>query len=364
MAVRERVERAFWSEEGSTGNPALDRLLQLVAAAFEVGVRLRNRGFEAGLLRVHRVGCPVVCVGNLTVGGSGKTPVVAALASGLAARGESVAVLSRGYGGARGGGSRLIERPDAAVHGDEPAMLAALLPECRVVVGPDRVESARLAIASGATVVLLDDGFQHRRLARDVDVVVADGSRGFGNGFLLPRGPLREPPSALRRAHLVLVKDEPGAFRELIRHGIRDLAEGVPVHEFRLVGRALVHADGARDPFATLRGRTVTLMSGIGNPAGFDRALREGGASVVARVDFADHHRYEPADLRHAEEVARRAGAECIVTTSKDFTKLRKFVQGFRVLALEVAAEPQGGFDWIEWIGRRIALARGTCTAP
>lgn len=363
MALRKRVEGAFWSEEGSTGARALDRLLELAAMGFELGVRLRNRAFEAGVLQVHRVACPVVCVGNLTVGGSGKTPVVAALASGLAVRGESVAVLSRGYGGARDGASRLIEQPEPAVHGDEPAMLAALLPQCRVVVGPDRVQSARLAIAAGATVVLLDDGFQHRRLARDVDVVVADGSRGFGNGFLLPRGPLREPPSALRRAHLVLVKDEPGPFLELIRHGIRDLAEGVPVHEFRLVSRSLVRAGGERESVTGLAGRAVALMSGIGNPAGFERTLRDAGVRVVARVDFPDHHHYQPADLRRAEDVARRAGAGCIVTTAKDFTKLQKFVQDFLVLALEVAAEAQGGFDWIEWVGRRLALARRSSTA-
>lgn len=363
MLSRRDLERAFWSEEGSTGSRLSDGALQLAALGFEAGVRLRNRAFDAGVLRRHGVACPVVCVGNLTVGGSGKTPVVAALARGLASRRESVAVLSRGYGGAGGRSSRVIETPDPTLHGDEPAMLAALLPGCLVVVGPDRVQSAQLAIASGATVAVLDDGLQHRRLARDVDIVVVDGTRGFGNGFLLPRGPLREPPSALRRAHLVLVKEGAGPFRDLIGHGIRDLAEGVPVHGFRLVARSLVRADGTRDELETVRGRPVVAMSGIGNPEGFHATLSALGADVVAQLAFPDHHRYTPAELRRAEDVARHVGADGIVTTAKDFTKLRPRSAELPLLALEVEAEPVDGFDWIEWVARRVALARGRVAA-
>ncbi|MBK7975740.1 MAG: tetraacyldisaccharide 4'-kinase [Deltaproteobacteria bacterium] len=359
ISGRARIERAFWSEQGSTGSRLLDRLLQAAALGFEAGVRLRNRAFDVGMLRRHPVACPVICVGNLTVGGAGKTPVVAALAAGLAARGESVAVLSRGYGGRGGRASRVIDVPDPVLHGDEPAMLAALLPTCRVVVGPDRVRSAGLAIASGATVVLLDDGFQHRRLARDVDIVVVDGTRGFGSGFLLPRGPLREPPNALRRAHLVLVKEGSGPFRDLIRHGLRDLAEGVPLYDFRLEARSLLRADGARDALTTIRGRPIAAVSGIGNPAAFAAGLRDLGAQVVAEIVFPDHHAHGAGDLRRAEDAARRAGAECIVTTSKDFTKFRRFAHDLPLLALEVEAAPVRPFDWIEWVAGRIALARG-----
>lgn len=357
-----RLEHAFWSELSSTGSAVLDRGLQLAALGFEAGVRLRGRAFDVGVLQVHHAPCPVVCVGNLTVGGSGKTPVVAALAAGLAARGESVAILSRGYGGRSDGRSRMIDVPDPAVHGDEPAMLATMVPSCRVVVGPDRVESASLAVREGATVVLLDDGFQHRRLARDVDIVVVDGTRGFGNGFLLPRGPLREPPSALRRAHLVLVKDGSGPFRELIAHGIRDLAEGVPVHDFRLAPRWLTSGDGSREPLEAIREHAVAAISGIGNPQGFVAALRGLGARVVAELGFPDHHRYDAGDVRRAEDAARRAGAGVIVTTSKDFTKLQQYVQEVPLLALAVEAEPLAGFDWIGWLLHRIVRARRDST--
>ncbi len=200
-------ERLWWSASPSASDRLRGAPLLLAEGLFRAGAAVRGALYDAAILPAARAGVPVVSVGNLAVGGAGKTPVALAIAALLLDAGRSPAVLSRGYGATRtddrvvSDGERLLL--DAASGGDEPVLLARRLPRLRVLCGPDRARLAGRAVAMGADVLLLDDGFQHRRLARDLDVVVVDASNPWGNGHCLPFGPNREPRSALRRAGLV-----------------------------------------------------------------------------------------------------------------------------------------------------------------
>lgn len=358
MTLRSRLERAFWSESGSTGSRLLDRALWVASLGFEAGARLRGRAYERGFLRVTHVERPTICVGNLTVGGSGKTPVVADLAAGLSRLGHSIAILSRGYGGTHGGQPAPVEELDPERYGDEPVMLARLLPGCPVIVGADRVASARLAVARGASALVLDDGFQHRRLGRDLDLVVVDGGRGFGNGYLLPRGPLREPPSVLRRAALVLVKRAPEGdpWQDLIYRGICDLAEGVPVRRFALAPRVLRDAAGRAEAVTALAGDNVVTVAGIGNPGPFAASVRHLGAQIAASFEFPDHHTYSQVDAERIAAAARAGGARRVVTTAKDLPKLERVLAEPAPSALEVGVVWDGEFDLAQWVARALGL--------
>jgi tetraacyldisaccharide 4'-kinase len=274
-------------------------------------VAARNLLYDVGALRVQRLPVPVVSVGNLTAGGTGKTPLVRHLVAWCRARGLAPAVLSRGYRGADGAN-------------DE----ALLIDGCPVVCDPDRAAGGRAAIAAGAGCLVLDDGFQHRRLHRDLDVVLIDATRPWGDarggrGAVLPLGYLREGRGALRRAGLLA----------LTRGEAVDAAALAQLErELRALGRPLVRVDeadphllplggGARAEVATLAGAAVVLASGLGNPLGFERAARRHGWRVAASLRFPDHHRYTAADAGTLAERARAAGA-VLVVTAKDAVKL------------------------------------------
>ncbi len=283
---------AFW------GRPpgALAAVLAPLAAVWAAASRMRMRRPGA------RVGVPVICVGNLTVGGAGKTPTVAHLAGVLAARGVAAHVVSRGPGGALVGPVRV----DARLHGagevgDEPLLLAAFAP---VWVAKDRAAGARAAVAAGAQAVLLDDGFQNPGLIKDLSVLVVDAGFGFGNGRVMPAGPLREPVAAgLARAQLVVLIG-PGAAPAGLG--------GVPLVEARLA------------PLATgmdWAGLRAFAFAGIGRPGKFFATLRGLGAEVVAAREFADHAVYPARLLARLAAEARAAGAQ-LVTTEKDAVRL------------------------------------------
>jgi tetraacyldisaccharide 4'-kinase len=308
------VERLFYPgrPEGTLRELALSPLA-VAESFFAAGVQARTAARARGWLHAQRVpGLRVVSVGNVQVGGAGKTPVVRALAERLVRRGETVAILSRGYGRTAAGDVRVEGPPWPGPErcGDEPLMLARSLPAATVWVGPDRLRLAGLAARCGATVALLDDGFQHWRLERDVDLVVVDEAVGLGNGHLLPRGPLREPAWALGRATALWVRaaETPVTVpwpervpRVRARHGPRDLvAPGGEVH-----------------PPDALRGRRVVAFAGIGRPSAFRSTLEGLGAEVVGFGAFADHHRFADEELRAMERQASAAGA-WLVTTEKD----------------------------------------------
>ncbi|MGC3996063.1 MAG: tetraacyldisaccharide 4'-kinase [Anaeromyxobacter sp.] len=321
------LEAIWWRERPGPAARALLLPLGVAEWGFRAGAALRGALYSGGVLRAHRAGVPVLSIGNLAVGGAGKTPAAIAVARRLAARGRRPAVLSRGYGAARKDARVVADRErvrlGASEGGDEPVLIARRLPGVAVLCGPRRVELARLAVRSlGCDALLLDDGFQHRALARDLDIVVIDAGNPFGNGHLLPRGPNREPPAALARAGLVWLSRADGAeparlealralALEATGHGpVESRHAPVDVTDGRLAERFGVEA---------LRGRAVALLSGIARPAAFRRTVEALGARVVDERRFGDHHRFTDRELRGA---LSGAGAELVVTTEKDAVRL------------------------------------------
>jgi len=297
-------------------------LLQAAAWVFGGASGLRNRLFDAGVLRVARLEVPVISVGNLVVGGAGKTPVVIALAQRLVSRGKRVAVVSRGYGGT-GGRSRVSDGErifqTARECGDEPWLIANRVPGACVLVGAARAKVAREAVAElGAQVVLLDDGFQHRGLARDADILVLGGVAPLGNGRLLPAGPLREPWANARRATLAWLSNGAELPEAMALPRIRSRHRPTGLVHLGSCGSGLPTAADIRE----LSGKRVFLLAGIARPAGFTQTLTELGAEQVGSAFFRDHHRFTAAELELVDAEAARLGADFIATTEKDAARI------------------------------------------
>lgn len=331
--------------DGTTRGPAasLARVaLAGLAAPYGLAVACRNAAYDCGLLPVSRAAVPVISIGNLTLGGTGKTPLVAWTAALLARHGLRPAIVSRGYGAAPG------ERSD------EAAELAILLPGVPHVADRDRVAAAARATAIEADAVVLDDGFQHRRLARDLDIVAIDATDPFGCGRLFPRGLLREPlRNAARAQALVLTRASSLAMadRVALRATLVAASRGAPPvwaeADHRPVG--LRDAAGATRPLDELRGRRVVAFAGIGNPAAFRDSLAALGADLVSFRPLPDHHAYTAADLESLAREAAAARADLAVTTLKDLVKIRRAALGeVPLAALEIAIEFAAGGDALE----------------
>jgi tetraacyldisaccharide 4'-kinase len=280
--------------------------------------------------RGAKVTARVISIGNLTVGGAGKTPVAIHIARELQKRNARPAVLSRGYG-------RLDENREAVVSdgecilesarraGDEPLLIARSCPGVPVLVGPDRASLARQAIARfGARTLVLDDGFQHFKLRRDLDVVVLDASNPFGNGCLLPRGPLREPQNALSHAGLIWlskVDQAPEAQILQLAGKARALTGREPVRSSYRIS-SLEGAAGRFLPPGALSGMGVLMCAGLARPGSFRRTLESAGAQVLGQVLFGDHHLFSSAEIERVTRRAGRCGAEAIAITEKDAVRL------------------------------------------
>ncbi len=351
------LERIWWSERSGAAGALLAPPLRLAEALFRAAAALRGALYDAGILRSERALAPVVSIGNLAVGGAGKTPAAIAVARRLLARGARVAVLSRGYGAIRcdarvvADGARVLLGAEEG--GDEPVLVARRLPGVRVLCGPRRADLARTAVRElDADALLLDDGFQHRALVRDLDVVVLDAANPFGNGRLLPAGPNREPRGALRRAGLVWlsrVDQAPPEALAALRALARDATGRDPLESRHapvdVVDGALGRAFGAE----ALRGRRVLLLAGIARPAGFRRTLAAMGAEVGGEVIFADHHRFIAADLDGALRAADASRCELVVTTEKDAVRLPSAAAGDpRVRAVRIEAEIVRGAEILD----------------
>ncbi|RMG28219.1 MAG: tetraacyldisaccharide 4'-kinase [Gammaproteobacteria bacterium] len=284
-------------------------------------VTVRRFLYRRGLLRRHRLPVPVVVVGNLAVGGTGKTPLVAALARQLREAGWQPGLVARGYGGrARQWPQQVRPDSDPAVVGDE-AVLLARLTGCPMAVGPDRVAAAQALVEhAGVDLVLSDDGLQHLALARDVEIVVVDGIRRHGNRLCLPAGPLREPLRRLRDVDLVVCNGPPGPGEVPMHTRIR---EAVPL------------TGGPARPLADFRGRRVHAVAGIGHPERFFGLLRRMGIEVLPHP-FPDHHPYRPGDL------AFEPPDLPVFMTAKDAVKCRRFAEErMWEIPLEVELDPR-----------------------
>jgi tetraacyldisaccharide 4'-kinase len=293
-------EPGFWHRPSSFVSLLLLPLGALYGAV--AARRLQREGFDAGI--------PVLCVGNYHVGGAGKTPMVLALTRMLRDLGETPVVLSRGYGGRLRGPVKVDpDRHAAADIGDEPLMMARTVP---VVVARDRIGGVALARSQGASAILMDDGFQNPAIAKDASLIVIDGSRGLGNGLVLPAGPLRAPlpPQLARTDALIVVGDGTAA----VSVAAAIAAQGRPVLSAHL------RADDAS--VASLRGKRVMAFAGIGDPVRFFRTLRASGIEIVRERAFADHHPYAQAEIE-ALIAEAKSDALTLVTTEKDLARLR-----------------------------------------
>jgi tetraacyldisaccharide 4'-kinase len=319
--------------------PGLAAVLDALGGGYRRWLAARDRLYERGLLRSRGVGLPVVSVGNLTVGGSGKTPAVELAVRTLLDLGHRPAIVSRGYR-RRGRGVQVVAdtaavRVDAEEAGDEPFLLARRLPGVPVVVGADRYAAARLcAERFPVSVLVLDDGFQHRSLRRDLEVVMVRARRPWGNGRLLPGGPLREPLGALARADLV-VATATDAAPDLaeVRRAVAAHAPGVPVLAARYAPVECWDAHHLRRrPPEALAGARLVAFAGIAGPEGFRATLLELGVDVLELAVFPDHHWYRVEDLERLNSRAGALGALGLVTTEKDWVRLRGLARPARPL--------------------------------
>jgi tetraacyldisaccharide 4'-kinase len=344
-------------------------VLAPLAAAHAAALRARQALIEAGILPRWRLPQPVVSVGNLAVGGTAKTPLVLWLAERLRRRGLRAGVALRGYGGSYDAAWAPVPSPpppgSAAVYGDEACLLARRLPGTPVAVGRERALAALgLAREAKADLVILDDGFQHRRLERWADIVLLDARAPFGNGRLLPAGPLREPPSALRRAHFVLLTrrgEDPAAEQRALRESAAwPLAPRARLRSCSLRPAGLVDPSGRPLDTAQARRGGCLAFCGVARPSSFDRSLRQAGLEPSALRAFADHHPFSALELEGLEAEAARRGAEWLVTTEKDLERLRPWSpRTARLAALRVELEMEDG----EALADEIAALCGTRAA-
>ena len=309
-------------------NAVLLAFLEAPAFLFGLGARIRRRLY--GLPgAVRRADLPVISVGNLTVGGTGKTTIVAWLVRRLQERGRNPAVVSRGYLGRAGRGPLLVSRGEGPrvevrVSGDEPYLLARSLPGAIVVAGSDRLEGCRAALEAGADVVVLDDGFQHLRLGRDLDLVLLDAHSPFGNYRLLPAGSLREPASGLRRADVVLItRSRSKESFEVLERVVRRYHREVPILLSGHRCSGFVDYDGN----AVDRPSRVVAFCGIGNPDAFVTDVENQGVQMAAFRPFRDHHAFTAEDWRALVELASAHDAS-LLTTEKDLVRLTPDLRG------------------------------------
>jgi tetraacyldisaccharide 4'-kinase len=278
-------------------------------------------------LKPRTLPCPVISVGNITVGGTGKTPLTMSLARGLTDRGIRVAILSRGYKGKKtsepvvSDGKTLFLSPEES--GDEPFLMAQACKGIPVLIGKDRFINGRIALQRfGIQGLLLDDGYQHLSLHRDVNILLIDSHIGFGDHHLLPRGILREPLSHLRRAQIILFTkvENPEMCRPLEKEicKIHPLSQ---VFHSHYEPADLVGPREEQEELRSLRGKKILALSGIADPNSFSSLLRKYGMEIISEATFPDHHLYTAKDLSFIEEKSK--GADCIVTTEKDMVKLK-----------------------------------------
>lgn len=295
--------------------------LYFLSLLYGIGVRLRFLLYCIGVFKTHRLDCKVISIGNITTGGSGKTPMAIYLAERLLERGKKVIILSRGYKGkikdvgVVSDGENILLGPEDA--GDEPYLMAVKLKTVPVIVGRDRYRTGMYAIERfKPDIIILDDGFQHIRLARDMDIALIDSRRGFGNGYLFPMGILREPLSGLNRASFFMIKGNEWQSANLTK-------QNKPIISFNYKPQAVINLlDNSRHNVDTLKGKKVIALSGIAEPKSFSETLKELGAIIIKEIIYPDHYLYTFDDLKKIKDIA--AEAEIIVTTEKDGVKLKR----------------------------------------
>ena len=331
-----------WIHRAWYGGLGWYRLLLPLSGIYWLLSSLRRVLYRGGLLRTRRANVPVIVVGNITAGGTGKTPATVWLANSLAERGFSPGIVSRGYGGSKSGSSMRVDaRSDPAVVGDEPVLIAMRTGR-PVVVDADRGRGAAMLVADGADLVIADDGLQHYALARDYEICVVDGARGLGNGRLLPAGPLREPASRIEDVDQVLMNgrlpDAPVAISTGLQNAI----------EFKLVAAEARRLNGSLNrPIERFAGTTVHAVAAIGNPGRFFDTLRGHGIQVIEHA-FPDHALLRPEQLDFGDNFD-------ILMTEKDAVKLpRQLPDRYWYVPVDVEVDATSAAPWLEQIESRM----------
>ncbi len=329
------------------GAVAWRTLFALAEAPYYVAVKWRNRSYDQGN-KTQKVAVPVISIGNLTVGGTGKTPMVEWVARFYRQMDIRVSLVSRGYGAEKG------------ALNDEALELEQKLPDVPHVQNPDRIAAATVAIEELATqLIVLDDGFQHRRIHRDVDIVLIDATEPFGYNHLLPRGALREPISGLQRAHAVGLTHSTAVSetrRTEIRSEVEKLQPQAVWFEASHHPRTLLDAEGTETPLDSLRDKKVAAFCGIGNPSMFRATLQHCGMDIADFREFPDHHRYNRMDMESLQQWAKDLPVDAVLCTHKDLVKIGvKQLGGKTLLALAIGIKFHCGQHELEELLRTAA---------
>jgi tetraacyldisaccharide 4'-kinase len=328
MNFEQSYRRLISGQSSGFGASTLRFLLTIAAIGYSLAVRLRNFLYSKGMLKVHHVEAAVICVGNITVGGTGKTPLVVWLCNQITQNPKlkmqdcKYAILTRGYK------ARAQQNKDFE---DEIAILADSCRNTKVIISPDRVAGAIEAVDKyTAKVLIMDDGFQHRRLARDLDIVTIDATQPFGYGKLLPAGLLREPVSSLDRARAVVIT----RCNQVSEAKLSELEQKLQAIDPDIIIAKSIHApayvksrDNKEIGIECLKSKHVFAFCGIGNPDAFFYTIKDIGAELVGSKAYDDHYHYTDACLEDISEQAKKSGADIILTTQKDWTK---FISNFK----------------------------------
>ena len=315
--------------------------LRLLSWGYRFAIFARNKAYDFDLKKSQRANAKVISVGNLTTGGTGKTPLVAFLSDDLKQRNIAHAILSRGY--------RSLDDDS----NDEKLMLDKFCPGVPHLQNPNRVSSAQTAVEEhGAKVLILDDGFQHRRLQRDLDIVLIDAINPWGYGTVLPRGLLREPISALQRADLVVVTRADFCDKkqlEQIELQIGAVSNEIPIVKIGFPPRSLVNAAGEKKELSEFAGSKILACCGIGHPEGFRKTLSLANLKPVSFEVYPDHHRYTEDDWKHLQTIANQKEASVLLTTMKDLVKLEQFeTESLPIWAVEIGVEFLAGEETLK----------------
>ena len=373
LSNKEKLERFYLAvisgQREGHGADFLRWLMRYLSYIYGLIMSGRNFLYEKRIFRHHTLGCQVISIGNLTVGGTGKTPVVEVFARALQKEGRKVAILSRGYkktehslakkmldkftGRERRRPPRVVSDGtalllDSAMSGDEPYMLASNLPDVAVLVDRDRVKSGRHAIDKmQCDTLVLDDGFQYRRLKHRLEIVLVDFTNPFSNGYVLPRGLLRESFGNIRRADFIFITKSTGRDAEKLKEQLRTLNPRAEISECAHRPKYLQNVyTGERKDLNFLQEAKVALVSGIAAPQGFESEVKRLGATLVYLKRFADHHRYRQQEIIDIINKARRNQAAAIITTEKDSVRFPKIErQDVPVFFLRVEIELLSGVE-------------------
>lgn len=322
-------------------------VLKRLSNIYRFIVQSRLYLYEKGVIRRFQLGCQVISIGNVTVGGTGKTPMVEKLARELSAEGRKVAILSRGYrkkeknflkrmvAGFTGADSRTPPRIvsdgenlllDSEMSGDEPYMLATNLPNVVILVDKNRVKSGRYAVKHfGCDTLLLDDGLQYQKLGHRLDLVLVDRTNPFGNGYVLPRGLLREPASNIARAKFICITKVHGGDTTELRRKIQTYNPTAGIMECNHVPVSLMGAFSRElHPLSKLQGLKIVALSGIASPLSFESSLEKLGATIVERMRYADHHRFSQQEIIAIANHSKSLGVDAIITTEKDAVRMTR----------------------------------------